>query len=293
MVFVGGTHKRRFFEGQIRMKWYDLKRKLAYNLLAWRDLFDTYIAKSLPVVETPLGFSMTGGNSQHHKAMQKGTFEPMEVQWLKRELQSAQVFVDIGANIGYFSCFARALGKQVLAVEPMPSNLNSLLHNIEINTGSPVEVYPVALSTEVGVLRLYGASSTGASLVPLWAGASTRISRLVPVTTLDNLLSNRFSEHRLLIKMDVEGAEYGVLLGALETLQRVNRPMWLVEITMGQFMPQGVNDSFMATFELFLSRGYQCQLLTNNELVHLSRDVLQKWHDQGYSDYAEINYVFS
>jgi FkbM family methyltransferase len=275
------------------MKWQDVKRKIAYSLLAWRDLFDTYIAKSLPIVQTPLGFSMTGGNSQHHKAMQKGTFEPIEVQWLDRELKSAQLFVDIGANIGYFTCFARALGKQVLAVEPMPNNLNNLLHNIEINTGSPVEVYPVALSSELGVLRLYGASSTGASLVPSWAGASNRISRLVPVTTLDKLLSNRFPEERLLIKMDVEGAEYGVLLGAIETLQRVKRPVWLVEITMGQFMPQGVNDSFLATFELFLSRGYQCQLLTKNELVQLTRDMLQKWHDQGHSDYAEINYVFS
>jgi FkbM family methyltransferase len=275
------------------MKWHKVKRKFTYRLLAWRDLFDTYIAKNLPVKLTPFGFYMTGGNSQHHKAMQKGVFESMEIQWLKLGLQSADVFVDIGANIGYFSCFARALGKRVLAVEPMPSNLNCLLQNIEINTGSAVEVYPVALSKEVGVLRLYGASSTGASLVHSWAGASTLVSRLVPVTTLDNLLSNRFSEHRLLIKMDVEGAEYGVLLGALETLKRVNRPIWLIEITMGQFMPQGVNHCFISTFEIFFSHGYQCQLLTNNELVYLSKDVLLKWHDQGYSDYAEINYVFS
>lgn len=269
-----------------------IKRQIVLQLHRLRDFFDTYIAFK-KVVETPFGFSMLGGSSQHHKAMQKGIFELTEVTWLKEQADHFDVFVDIGANIGYFTCLARSMGKRVIAIEPFQLNSEILLRNIEMNKGSPVEVFPVALSSEVHTLRLYGASSTGASLINNWAGASTLVSRLVPVSTLDILLSGRFFNEKLLIKVDVEGAEFDLLRGALDTIQRSLRPTWLVEITMGQFMPEGVNRRFIDTFALFMERGYSASLLTDQGLLPITKESLAKWQSQGYSDYDEFNYVFS
>jgi FkbM family methyltransferase len=271
----------------------DFKKKIVHRAFAWRDFYDTYLARTGQVVKTPLGFSMKGGNSQHHKAMQNGSFEPTEVKWIRTCLNNSGVFVDVGANIGYFTCLARSMGKPVVAIEPLQYNLKLLLENIEINNGESVEVFPLALSAKAGVLRLFGASSTGASLIQNWAGASTFFSRLVPVNTLDRILDGKFLNKQLLIKVDVEGAEFDVLSGALETLGRQIRPTWLVEITGDEYMPSGANFNLISTFDLFFQRGYQASLLTKSGLIPINRARIEKWRSQGRSEYSEINFVFS
>ena len=268
------------------------KRRARLGMHGLRDACDTYLMPKSRPAQTTLGFAITGGSSQHHRAMQRGLFERTEVTWLKSELSRAEIFVDIGANIGYFSCLARTLRKRVLAVEPMPYNVQHLLRNVHINDGPVAEIHPVALADRVGVLKLHGASSTGASLVPDWAGASSRFARLVPVTTLDNLLCGRFDEMQLVVKMDVEGSEFKALTGAQSTLLRSKKPTWLVEITMGEFMPGGYNPDFVKTFDLFWSQGYRSSLLTANGEVSLTRSDIERYQARGRSDFSEINYVF-
>ena len=268
------------------------KRRLFFQLMALRDIFDTYIAPGYAPVQTKLGFKLAGGHSQHHKAMQEENFEPVEIQWLLTQFGEIDVFVDVGANIGYFSCLARHMGKQVIAIEPMRSNLRHLLKNIDINAGLMPEVYPIALAESPNVLKLYGASSTGASLVNDWAGASSILTRLVPVNTLDNLIAGRFNEKKLLIKMDVEGAEFNALKGSIKTIQRMVKPAWLIEITLNEYMPGGVNQNFLETFDLFWDASYESYVLTHKGLVPVSRADIIRFVQQGHTDYLEINYVF-
>jgi len=239
---------------------------------------------------TPLGFVFSGSTSIHHNAMQKGEFESSEVEWLKDQLNSIDYFIDIGANVGYFSCIARSEGKHVIAVEPLWKNLQMLLRNIELNSGSPVEVFPLALSSEIGAMNLYGFSSTGASLLANWAGAPVSAVRRVPVTTLDNILGGRFIDKKILIKVDVEGFEYQLLKGSKNTLDREIKPVWLIEITNSQFHPQGLNPNFEDTFEEFWRRGYLCYALTsagkrfieNRNFVEVNK----------YQSKSVINYIF-
>lgn len=268
-----------------------MRRKLSYAKYNFRDFIDAYLAPNLKVRSTPMGFDMIGGNSRHHKAMQAGTFERLEVDWLQDMLPKVDVFVDVGANIGYFSCIARALGKHVVSVEPLPANLALLLQNVTANEGPPVEIFPVALASEPGVAKLYGLSSTGASLLSNWAGAPSSVARLIPVNTLDNLLENRFLNNDLLVKIDVEGYEYQALCGAIKILDRKRKPVWLVEITHSQYHPAGENPFFRKTFELFWSRGYRCCVLTDSGVKRVVIDDfegLYKLEREGH-----INFIFS
>lgn len=275
------------------MKWLlpkNLRRILIYAKYNIRDFYDSYLTPSLSPRMTPLGFVFSGSTSIHHKAMQKGEFESSEVEWLKEQLNSIDYFIDIGANVGYFSCIARSEGKSVIAVEPLWKNLQMLLRNIELNSGPPVEVFPLALSAEIGTMNLYGLSSTGASLLANWAGAPVSAVRRVPVTILDNILGGRFIDKRLLIKVDVEGFEYQLLKGSKSTLDREIKPVWLIEITNSQFHPQGLNPHFEDTFQEFWRRGYLCYALTsagkalieNNNFVEINK----------YQSKGVINYIF-
>lgn len=256
-----------------------------------RDFYDSYLAPSLKPVMTPLGFMFTGSNSIHHKAMQKGEFEPIEVEWFKNEIQNIDLLVDVGANAGYFSCLARTLGRTVVAVEPLWANLQNLLRNIELNTGPPVEVLPVGLSSEIGIMRLYGFSSTGASLLANWAGAPVSASRLVPVTTLDNIVAERFKDKRILIKIDVEGFEYKVIQGAGKLLDREIKPIWLVEITNSQFHPAGFNPNFKDTYLEYWRRGYSCYALTSEGKIFIEPEDFEAINN--FQSKGLINYIFS
>ena len=275
-----------------------MKQLLPYNLRQIlinakhniRDFYDLYLAPSLAPRITPLGFVFSGSNSIHHKAMQKGEFELLEVEWLNEQLNSIDYFIDIGANVGYFSCIARSKGKSVIAVEPLWKNLQILLRNIELNNGPPVEVLPLALSAEIGVMNLYGFSSTGASLLPNWAGAPSSAARRVPVTTLDNILDGRITDKSLLIKVDVEGFEYQLLKGSQRTLDREIRPVWLIEITNSQFHPQGINPHFKDTFQEFWQRGYLCYALTFSGKEFIDNGNYKKIDE--YQSKDVINYIF-
>ena len=63
--------------------------------------------------KTPHGFVMAG-----HEAMQNGSYEAEETRNLIACLKDAEVFIDIGANVGYYTCIARSMNMKVLAVGP-------------------------------------------------------------------------------------------------------------------------------------------------------------------------------
>ncbi len=196
-----------------------VSRRFFYLRCNARDVYDNYLAPALAPKSTPLGFLFGGLGSQHHRAMQNGTFEPAEVRCLSELIRSTDVFVDVGANVGYYTCLARSLGKYAIAIEPMQSNLRCLLKNLQSNEWGDTEVVPIGLSDKIGIATLFGASSTGASLIDHWAGAPSTIHRFIPVSTLDTVLGERFPGRRLLIKVDVEG-EHQVLVGSKNLLRR-------------------------------------------------------------------------
>src|ERR1035441_3927894 len=199
---------------------------------------------------TTYGFTLAGPAN-----MASGTWEIEETRAFLECLESRSVCVDVGANVGFYSCLAATRGKQVVAFEPLPRNLAFLHRNLAQNNFTNVEVYPLALSDEPGVMPLYGHADT-ASLIAGWASAIDTEHVPVTVTTLDMIIADRFQGVPIIIKLDVEGLELQVLNGAARTLRLNPKPAWLVEIFLtNSAIPNGINDRFLDTFEVFWGCG--------------------------------------
>jgi FkbM family methyltransferase len=227
--------------------------------------------------QTPWGYKFTGNPD-----MQRGVFEKDEIAIIEKYLDSTDIFVDVGANIGYFSCIAMSKGRQVIAFEPIEENLKYLYSNFMENGWlDGAEIYPVGLSDKPGLVPIYG-SGTGASLLQGWSGISKNWVRTIPVSTLDNfLLANRFEDKEVFIKIDVEGIEFSVLRGAVATLQRQPRPKWLVEITLTEHRQSDKNPHFLETFEMFWENGYETmdmngKSIPRQEIVEYSKTGIKK-----------------
>src|SRR5262245_28862961 len=260
------------------------------------DICETYVPRSLRPVRVVrcYGLTLQAGSAAAHRSMQSGVFEAEEIEVFKSHLATAQVVVDVGANIGLYSCLARLAGRHTIAVEPQSKNLELLYRNLLASGCSEVEVYPVGLNEHAGLGVLYGVSGTGASLVEGWAvrSHSQWIRTTIPLTTLDILLGERFRGRKLLIKIDVEGAEYATLSGATQTLGMLPRPTWIVEITQNEYYPGGFNPNYAATFELFWRHGYEARTADRHHRLVEPADV-QRWVREKFSDSGAINYVFS
>jgi len=254
------------------------------------DWAGTHLFKRKTSVKTPFGFRLVAGQFLANRLMQAGAFEPEETRLIRRSLDDVDVFVDVGANIGYYVCLARSLGKHVVAFEPQPRNNAYLLQNLEINDWSDVEVFPLALSDEVGVAELFGSSGPSASMIKGWAGYPSLYRQAVPVNLLDNVIGNRFHGRRLLIKIDVEGVEYSVLRGAMNLLKNQPRPIWFVEICLHEFHPNGINPNYRDTFGLFFDHGYRAFAADGDETEITAEDV-GRWVARKRCDLPVFNYL--
>jgi FkbM family methyltransferase len=251
--------------------------------VTYRDFRERRAASD--ILDTPYGFKFAGS-----EAMANGIFETTEVACFLQQLESADVCIDVGANLGLYSCLAASRGKRTVAIEPLESNVRLLLENLWRNGFSTTEVHPVGLARAPGISRLYG-HGTAASFLRGWAATPEHGSRIVSLATLDDILGSRFGGAEMLIKVDVEGFELEVLHGSVRTLTRQPRPRWMVEICLDEHFPGGSNQNFYETFEVFWRSGYQSKIASPDARLVLPQDI-ERWVKRGSVDFGTHNYLF-
>lgn len=121
-------------------------RALQWRKHIWSDWFNTYINKNRIQYDTPFGFKMVARNYIANRLMKDGNFENEEIELITSKLKGVDIFVDVGANIGFYTCLACSLEKYVIAIEPQTLNLKCLYENLTINQCQNVEVFPIGLS---------------------------------------------------------------------------------------------------------------------------------------------------
>jgi len=218
-------------------------------------------------------------------------YEPHVTTALRRELRPTSVFLDIGANVGWFSLLAAKLLSegQVLAVEPNPKNLQLLYASICRNKVGNVHVFPYAASDEATLMGIQSVGSNGYVTGP---SVECYGRTYVQSVRLDDLLGN---ESRLdVIKMDIEGHEPVALRGMTALLAR-HHPIIFTE-----FHPKAMRDNFgydgRRYLQALVSRGYQLAVINMDgcETEPLTAaDVLELWRGHnaavGSSDEVHID----
>ncbi len=217
----------------------------------YRYLRDSKILNREVLFREKLGFFFNGKSD-----MEKGEFEPHETYLFEKVITNYDLFINIGANTGYYACKALQKDINTIAFEPNSLNMNILLRNIEANNfDAEFQLFPVALSDELGILPLYGAS-TGASLVKGWAGQLNKT--LVPISTFDSTALPLTEGKKCFVMIDIEGAELGCLKGARSLLTSDTNNDFIIEICVNEHQPEGtlINPKLVETFEFIYSFGY-------------------------------------
>lgn len=128
-------------------------------------------------------------------------------------IQLGNIVVDIGAHIGGYAVYAAKLGARVIAYEPMPKTYELLVKNLELNRCGNVRAYNAALSSSTGIITL-NTDADGTILTSIYHDASFPHKVAVPSVSLHEAFRRNKLKHVDVLKLDVEGAEYDILLNA-------------------------------------------------------------------------------
>ena len=165
-----------------------------------------------------------------------GIYEPYETELIKKQIKKGDVILDIGANIGYYTLiFANIVGKEgrVYAFEPDPENFAILKKNIEINNYDNVVLIRKAVSNKSGKIRLYLCEDNKGDH-RIYDSYDGRESIDIEAITLDEYFKD-YNGRIPLIKMDIQGAEFGAFEGMTSILKKNKNIKIFTE-----FWPQGL-----------------------------------------------------
>jgi FkbM family methyltransferase len=169
-------------------------------------------------LQTGSAIHLLAADHVHRYIFFHGEFEESTTRFLRSVARPGWTFLDVGANAGYFSVLALDLGGQrssVHAFEPNPAMAKLLMRSARLNTPG-IRVVESACGEQAGTASLHlstettnsGLSSLRPDVLP-----SSALRLEVSVVTLDGYC--RENELRPdVIKIDVEGHEEQVLLGA-------------------------------------------------------------------------------
>ena len=165
---------------------------------------------------------------------------------LNKEVFAAATALDIGANIGNHSLYFSDWFRKIISFEPNPRTFRLLQFNAEL--ASNVMCINEGISDTNAELRLEICDTNSGRSAITGNDKGNGNVRLIPVKALDSVIDK--SEIVRLIKIDVEGHEEKVLIGAEQTIRR-NNPIVLFE----QHREDFCNDS-TASIDLLKSYGY-------------------------------------
>ncbi|MEW6125115.1 MAG: FkbM family methyltransferase [Pseudomonadota bacterium] len=178
--------------------------------LLWLDLEDAFVSR---------GCLMDG-------------YEPVETAFVRAQLREGGVFLDIGANIGWFTMLASTIvGERghVHAFEPRKPTVDYLRRSVEANALSDlVTVHEVGLADKAGQWHLawaQGTTNPGSSCLVADESAANLNTIAISLQKLDDLELSKVD----FVKIDIEGAEMLAMNGGSQTIAR-HRPVVMSEL---------------------------------------------------------------
>lgn len=224
-----------------------------------------------------------------------GYWEAWVTAWISRELAETDVFIDVGANMGYYTHFAAARGCQVYAYEPQKKLAELIIAASKVNAWEDrVHVSQVAIGDSCGFVAIHipqnhgmNASITNKPFSP----SGNYDTHQVGMFTLDSILLDKIKYQRVLVKIDVEGAEELVWKGMQQIIAQ-NRPnvaivmefTWdrlkeplkfaqqLLDVCWVSYIDYQSNPVYMSTAEQFTASKHEYWMLVLRPKFYKSQD---------------------
>ena len=198
--------------------------------------------------------------------------------------------MDVGANQGYFTLQSASLvGPEgaVHAFEPSPQVADLLEFNCRLNSRDNITLHRNAVSNECGIVEFNVATNEHCGLSSMRDIGHLSIKKInIPSITLDSIKETL--PYVKLVKIDVEGAEFMILQGMCELIQR-DHPYIIFELTNDFLLQMGSNAAMVVDYltalnytcyeiqdhmmqTMLTSPNYQCNILGVPDANH--RNIL-------------------
>jgi FkbM family methyltransferase len=196
-------------------------------------------------------------------------------------MNKGETFVDIGANVGYYTLKAATTygnSVKVISIEAHPYNYKALCRNIACNRSTDIIAINKAVLDKKGIATLYGHITDSNRLLTddfsILGNYGKKSYLQVESDTIDNILRENNIKNVDVIKMDIEGSEVLALKGATETLKKLRKI--IVEIHGDNNMEE--------VKSVLIENGFDIQTL----------DIVELWHYYfviGNKNYCQHNKI--
>jgi FkbM family methyltransferase len=233
-----------------------------------------------------------------------GIWEPNLTHWIQRRLSPGDLFIDVGANIGYYSLLASKLvgnSGKVVSVEALPQIFSRLESNLRQNDSSNVRAVNVAAwdkTEKVKIFTRQEGPSGSTTLISDWANQWHLQQQIeIDAKPLSVILTQEEIKTARLIKIDVEGAEWHVISEMKSWLAKTGKDLEIaIEISRSMMQAQGKD--LQDILNIFGDFGFQGYRIQNDYLAStcLQRNVLSppkrliQWPDESVD---QIDLIFS
>lgn len=156
----------------------------------------------------------------HNTSVWLGTYESNPSRIFSEKCKDKKIFWDLGAHAGYYTLLFKTVNKNstVYSFEPVENNFENFKKHVDLNKLNGVIPFQKAVSDKEGRLRFAKGNSVGGKL-------SESGDMEVSVVRLSRLVEEETIQLPDLIKMDIEDAEYKVLLDLKPFLVSEKKPV--------------------------------------------------------------------
>ncbi|MBK9191856.1 MAG: FkbM family methyltransferase [Crocinitomicaceae bacterium] len=201
-----------------------------------------------------------------------GDYEPEIAQHISNKASIGFSFIDIGANAGYYSLLAASKASDpsqvILAIEPMEQNIAQIKNHILLNKLDQIKVLPFAVADSNRELEFSATANLAANTYNSESVFFQNAPKIkIQAKSLDTICQD-YSFGKLLLKIDVEGAEADVLRGAVKTLSQIKPEIILAT---HECHVKGVEETCLS---LLGEAGYVCSVIDDQKFVDGQQDYL-------------------
>ncbi|MGQ0766228.1 MAG: FkbM family methyltransferase [Gemmatimonadota bacterium] len=220
-------------------------------------------------------------------------YESETSNFISSVLRPGDTFIDIGAHVGYFSMLASAFVGQtgrVFSFEPEARNFSHLLDHIELNNALNVIPLHMAAGASPGIAEFFvNADNDGGHA--LWEvgrhpfnerSRQTPTTARVYVSSLDQIFETVNPGQLRAMKIDAEGAEFAILVGARRLIANHRIPFIIAEINRFGLESMGASEQML--------RGLMRDLGYETWLFQPGQTFIQRLEPEQTPD---TNYVFN